>query len=76
LEEMMIELPNQLAWLLSVFYFSLLEYGLEEDKIREQFGMSLEQLVNLESPVSIDMYRRLGKIAQDLTGKPDIGLIM
>jgi len=72
----MIELPNQLAWLLGVFYYKLIEWGVKENEVFEQFGMTLEQLIETKSSVTIDQFKHLGEIAQRLTNRPDIGLIL
>lgn len=72
----MIKLPNQSAWLISVFYSVLLDWGVKDDALRDQFGLDLEQLGTMTSHVTIDQFRHLGEVAQTLTQRPDIGLIL
>lgn len=72
----MIELPNQIAWLISVFYIVLTDWGVDEGDLRDQFGLDLEQLSHMDSPVSVDQFRHLGEIARKLTHRPDIGLLL
>lgn len=72
----MVQLPNQSTWPIRMFYEALINWGIGEDELNRRLGLDAKQLEELTTPSSIDKVKHLGKIGQELTNRPEIGLLL
>ncbi len=72
----MVQLPNQSTLPILKFYEALIDWGIGKDELNRRLGLDATQLEALTSPSSIDKAKHLGKIGQELTNKPEIGLLL
>ena len=58
------------------FYQGLVEWGVSEDKLFTISKLKLKDLKDADARIPFEQYMNLGRTAPELTGTPDIGLIL